>query len=476
MAIASASEANGSPRRSLPQLYLSARAAGSISLVTHRLYNDLPAVGTPLPGPLLQLQGSRAVCHRQPGMGSRTAAGAKRSAANLSRGQYNGYMSPATRRVFVRAIRCWLSCIHVYRSTVMAKWDRGRPYPTMVTLTLPIPQHHSDRDIYRSCLMPWLQRMRRSYGIVHYVWRAEAQENGNLHYHVLLDRYVDKRILQLTWCMDLDALDYRADYAAETGSLTPPCTHVTRIKSSVKDPVTGESHAIDPANYLAEYVSDLPQPVREGGKDLLDANGRKVLQGSYTNADGVKVTYITRPIAGRVWGMSDDLRPLRHPTLTASRRLYKCLENAVDAGDLSVNDGDHASVYYGPVKQIMAKQLPRISALVRHFQLRQFAQLYPQHCSAHYHVSWPVVDVDLAMICTATGRWVYRSSPSELADQRSAKVILESEMKLSWEHGLARLVPRSEHGYRMWRSRSRYRQLGLISPSAPALSLKPSFL
>ncbi len=36
-----------------------------------------------------------------------------------------------------------------------------------------------------------MDNMKKSYQVDYYVWKAEPQKNGNIHFHILMDRWVD---------------------------------------------------------------------------------------------------------------------------------------------------------------------------------------------------------------------------------------------------------------------------------------------
>ena len=69
----------------------------------------------------------------------------------------------------------------------------------MVTLTLAKSQFTSDEDIRRKMLNHFLITARRRWNVKHYVWRAEAQRNGNLHFHIIVDKFIHYKELRAVW-------------------------------------------------------------------------------------------------------------------------------------------------------------------------------------------------------------------------------------------------------------------------------------
>lgn len=126
---------------------------------------------------------------------------------------YNGYMSPATSRNVKGIIENLLTAIEL--NTDMAfPFVKGQEkpldkvYPTFVTLTLPFKQLHDDNDIKREIFTPFMQEMIRNWNIKCYVWVAETQENGNLHFHVLMDRAIPALRLRQIWNKHLNKMPF----------------------------------------------------------------------------------------------------------------------------------------------------------------------------------------------------------------------------------------------------------------------------
>jgi len=68
-----------------------------------------------------------------------------------------------------------------------------------ITLTLSSKQIHSDTQITRLLLNDFLSRIKKIYGVDKYVWRAEKQKNNNIHYHILVDKFIPHNELRQLW-------------------------------------------------------------------------------------------------------------------------------------------------------------------------------------------------------------------------------------------------------------------------------------
>jgi len=77
-----------------------------------------------------------------------------------------------------------------------------------LTLTLPAQQMHSDNYIREKCLKQFLDGLLRSQLITNYIWKAEKQQNGSIHYHILIDKFIYYNYLQERWNRILEKEGY----------------------------------------------------------------------------------------------------------------------------------------------------------------------------------------------------------------------------------------------------------------------------
>ena len=69
-----------------------------------------------------------------------------------------------------------------------------------ITLTLPAEQGNlTDYQVKSKILDPFLKRCTRKFGLTSYVWRAEYQENGNIHFHLMTDCFIHYKSIRHNW-------------------------------------------------------------------------------------------------------------------------------------------------------------------------------------------------------------------------------------------------------------------------------------
>jgi len=84
-----------------------------------------------------------------------------------------------------------------------------------ITLTLPSKQLTPTVDVTKRLFNNFLTQLRAKFELTNYVWRLEFQKNGNVHYHIVTDSFLDFFQVQKIWnsCLALDG--YISAYAVK---------------------------------------------------------------------------------------------------------------------------------------------------------------------------------------------------------------------------------------------------------------------
>lgn len=88
-----------------------------------------------------------------------------------------------------------------------------------ITLTLPSKQQTCTKEVTQSLLNPFLTEIRQRTGMENYVWRLEFQKNGNVHYHIVTDTYIDYHLVKKIWNRLLDSKGYIQPYRDKMNKL-----------------------------------------------------------------------------------------------------------------------------------------------------------------------------------------------------------------------------------------------------------------
>ena len=83
---------------------------------------------------------------------------------------------------------------------------------SFLTFTLPSTQVHPTSEILTECWEKLLTQFRNVLKMHNYVWKLEFQENGNLHFHLITDTYIDYFYARRAWNVLVNKLGYVDEY------------------------------------------------------------------------------------------------------------------------------------------------------------------------------------------------------------------------------------------------------------------------
>lgn len=114
-------------------------------------------------------------------------------------------------------------------------WNTGKFYTfriNFVTLTLSADQaEHSDKKIKSKCLRSFLRYCSKHHGLKSYVWRAELQKNGNIHFHLITDTWIHYRDIRHAWNLAQSKLDLIDRFEDKHRHRDPNSTDVHAVRS-----------------------------------------------------------------------------------------------------------------------------------------------------------------------------------------------------------------------------------------------------
>lgn len=251
----------------------------------------------------------------------------------------------------------------VFTNAILSRYSgRGRFSERtvgLVTFTLTGPQNHTDKKIIRDFqkIIDHLRRVKNwvidengkttrveALPIENYIWRAETQENGNIHFHLLIDSFFNMHTLKKIWNKWLEKNGY------------PPAVNSVRV-DSLKD-------VRNRVAYITKYMSK--PPLRNEYKKM----PRRLLD-EIPNDEKYR-----RPIIGKTWGCSEKL--LKY---SKYQRFY---ENDISwlvevlYGLERVELGEELGKYVSVFKGNVAKAVNECSLNVRKFLKDGYRKIYWQ--------------------------------------------------------------------------------------------------
>ena len=125
---------------------------------------------------------------------------------------HQGRISRIAKRKISRAIEY---LIYMARSKTVRNPFNGKYFTfkvNFVTLSLASKQIHTDQVIKSNLLDQLLHEAKKRWNVDLYVWRAEKQKNGRIHFHILTDKFIPYNELRNVWNRIQGKLGYIAGY------------------------------------------------------------------------------------------------------------------------------------------------------------------------------------------------------------------------------------------------------------------------
>jgi len=147
---------------------------------------------------------------------------------------YTGVLTPYSKKKLKRAIQLIVATAKDKEAT---NYKSGKTFKfklNFITFTLPAPQNEITDKQIKHCLDNWIKRAKRKFGLGSYVWRAERQKNGNIHFHMITDTWIHYEKIRNDWNETLAPLGFIKRYQEKNGNKQPNSTDVhsiTRIKN-----------------------------------------------------------------------------------------------------------------------------------------------------------------------------------------------------------------------------------------------------
>jgi len=258
-----------------------------------------------------------------------------RSLENLKKNKPNAELSKAAAQRITDAIN-WLLYLSREKKAYSKKTGSYFKFKiAFITLTLSSNQIHDDITIKDKLLNTFLLTLKRDYKVRHYVWRAEKQTNGNIHFHITVDKYIPHWELRDKWNRIQNNLSYVDRYHKKFKDITyKDYVSVSRSLSDVKESILKKRYQYGKSNGWYNPNSTDIHSVKKI-KDI-SAYLTKYLTKKQENG----------AIQGYQWRLSYTLSKLKHIALDCLGDIEDEIKTAVDKYKLEINHYEYASIIY----------------------------------------------------------------------------------------------------------------------------------
>ena len=236
-----------------------------------------------------------------------------RSINNVNKGHFaenevvdnkvKGEYSVKSKKRFSSIIKNWIS---VLEANNLKNYNGRRAIEKdlrFVTLTLSSKQKHNDQFIRRMMLNRFIKIIKLKFSVMSYIYCSESQKNGNIHFHIVIDKYINYKDIQIIWNKIQATYGYIEAFKEKHGHENPNSTDIHSFR---------KVHSI--AAYLIKYFTK-------------DESRRK--------------------IDGRLWGSSDNLKQLEHYSTIVTYHEAEMFNKIKKANKARYYAQDYFTIYSG---------------------------------------------------------------------------------------------------------------------------------
>lgn len=170
-----------------------------------------------------------------------------------------------------------------------------------ITLTLPAKQQHEDSEIVKRCLRPMIEWLEYNFKMNSYVWKAEVQGNGNIHFHLTTNVFIHYLKVRNKWNSLINALGYIDQFETTHGHRDAPSTQIKSVNNdkSIAGYIAGEVAKKDKVKkYCSRVIS-------------IEGNKYHKFNFRWEQQEDNSWIELKRPITSRLWGCSYNLTKMK---------------------------------------------------------------------------------------------------------------------------------------------------------------------
>ena len=223
-----------------------------------------------------------------------------------------------------------------------------------VTLTLCATQVHSDKWIKDNLLNQFLVELRKYCGVENYLWRAESQASGNIHFHIITDKFLPWQDLRDRWNRIQNKGGYRDSFEKKYSHINPNSTDIHSLKN-----------VENVAAYLSKYVGKNSKGLIIHSSKSFDINKKPFL---FLNTAWLKPptkSKFYRPIFGKLWSCSEKLSKLGKLKVKQSDDMCLQLSQFENKNPKDVRVFDYVKIWTCKAEHLVSSGLTAIREVLK---------------------------------------------------------------------------------------------------------------
>ncbi len=287
---------------------------------------------------------------------------------NLKDNKYKGIISPKA----AGRIRNYIDWFLIVANPRMCYSKKvGRSFNNklkFITLTLSAQQNHSDLDIKKKLMSHFTIEAAKKWGVKEYMWKAETQANGNIHFHVIVDKYIHWRSIRTVWNRIQNKLGYVETYRQKHCNLNFEqylALYPINKYKTVKDRKRAFHYGLN------THWSD---PNSTDVHNLKEIKNIKTYFSKYF----CKNEPDKRQVKGRLWFLSTSLSHLKKAASSIGNRVLWELQKLENTYRDRVKQDEFYTVIAVNVQEWMKLNLPGMQELFELYFFQQRKEFIPQ--------------------------------------------------------------------------------------------------
>lgn len=204
-----------------------------------------------------------------------------------------------------------------------------------ITLTLSDAQFHDDEWIKAHLLEPFIKWMKRKHNAINYVWRAETQENGNIHFHITTNKYIHHTAIRNKWNQLQRDNGYIRYFFDKHGDHEAPSIDVKAVKNTK-----------ELASYMGKYFAkERPEKFSNNLTNIDKFPRPEFFEIQMASIACSGMDCLRRPVSGKQWACSSSLMKLSLCISESDTDFWEARNSWISMYGKDKKETDHADIY-----------------------------------------------------------------------------------------------------------------------------------
>ncbi len=237
-----------------------------------------------------------------------------------------------------------------------------------ITLDLSSDQIHTDQVIKRELLHQFLIEMQRKWNVTMYLWKAEKQKNGRIHFHIITEKFIPWWELRNVWnriqqklgyvtryredrqLWHREGFTYNPKYAPRWDYKAQKKAYKEGLRTDWDNPnsidIHGTRHIVNLKAYFSKEIAKNPDTVEAD----LQEERCPICSGTMATFEGNfkcdKCSFSKSHVSGMLWGCSVLLSNLPGARTDVVENLEEELLAIRESGKAYIYYAEYYSIYY----------------------------------------------------------------------------------------------------------------------------------